>query len=500
MRRVPLNAACAVAVGIVFLSLSVAGSAPAPLDERYWPQWRGPLFSGEAPMGNPPSEWSEGHNVAWKVEVPGDGYASPVIWDDKIFLLAAVPVADAAPVAHATPRVDAAPAADATTGGSMPSRPMIAENTRAGEGSAGDEPHAASGAISDAEQQRRRGRREAAPTPNMNFTVMALDRADGSVLWSRVVRSETPHEGKQTNNSWASSSAITDGEHVFAFFGSRGLYAFDMDGNAVWDVDFGEMRIRNGFGEGATPVLHGDKLVVVWDHQGESFIAALDKSTGQELWRRPRDEPDTWATPLVVESAGRTQVITAGQNRTYGYDLTDGELIWEGPGLTVNPIPSPVFADGIAYLTSGYRGEALRAVRLADAQGDISGSGAILWEHNRDTPYVSSPLLYDGTLYFLKSNSPILTAVDVETGAPHYGPQRLDGLQEVYSSPVGAAGRVYLVGRDGAAMVIESGGDFRVLATNTLDDGFEASPAIVGNELYLRGRRFLYRIEETGRP
>lgn len=454
MRTVSPVFVCAAVMGILLLSIGAGGSATAPLDERYWPQWRGPQFNGVAPIGNPPIEWSEDHNIAWKVEVPGGGYASPIIWEDRIFLLTAVTVPDAV----------------AANGGG------------------------------EQRGQRQRGRRQAAPTPSMDFTLMALSRADGSMLWSTVARHETPHQGKQTNNSWASSSAITDGEHVFAFFGSRGLYAYDMDGNPVWDMDLGEMRIRNGFGEGATPVLHGDKLVVVWDHQGDSFIVALDKSTGAELWRQARDEPDTWATPLVVEAGGRTQVITAGERGTYGYDLENGELIWEGPGLTVNPIPSPVYADGIVYLTSGYRGEALRAVRLDAAKGDIAGTDAIVWEHNRDTPYVASPLLYDGTLYFLKSTSPILTAFDVASGRPHYGPQRLEGLQEIYSSPVGAAGRVYFVGRDGGALVIENGSKFKVLATNSLDDGFEASPAVVGDELYLRGRRFLYRIEETGQP
>ena len=212
-------------------------------------------------------------------------------------------------------------------------------------------------------QQRRRSRRQAEPLRAMDFTVMALSRTDGTLIWSDVARHETPHEGKQVNNSWASSSAITDGDHVFAFFGSRGLYAYDMEGNPQWNVDFGDMRIRNGFGEGASPALHGDVLIVVWDHQGDSFIVALDKNTGRELWRQPRDEPESWATPLVVEFDGRVQVITAGENRTYSYYLETGELVWEGPGLTVNPIPSPVEADGVVYMMSGYRGEALRAVR-----------------------------------------------------------------------------------------------------------------------------------------
>jgi len=483
MRRVFLVILCLLATGVVLISLNGGATAAGVADERYWPQWRGPNFDGVAPIGDPPIEWSETKNVAWKVEIAGSGYATPVIWGDLIFILSAVP----SPAGDMSPTLDSA---------------GVTHDEAEAEGAAGSDAPIDPGLMGQPAQprgqrQRRGGRRRAEPLEAIDFTVMAISRADGSLVWSRVARHETPHEGKQVNNSWASSSAITDGEQVFAFFGSRGLYAYDMAGNPQWDVDFGEMQIRGGFGEGATPVLHGDTLVVVWDHQGDSFIAALDKNTGSELWRRPRDEPESWSTPLVVEFDGRAQVITAGENRTYSYDLATGDLVWEGPGLTVNPIPSPVAADGIVYLISGYRGAALRAVRLADAHGDIGDSPAILWEHNQDTPYVPSPLLYDGVLYFLKSNSPILTAFDVVAGRAFYGPQRLAGVQEIYSSPVGAAGRVYLLGRDGSALVIESGRRFNVLATNSLDDGFEASPAIVGNELYLRGRRFLYRIEEN---
>ncbi|MCH7825979.1 MAG: PQQ-like beta-propeller repeat protein [Acidobacteria bacterium] len=484
MRRVFLAVVCLLVAGVGLISLNTGASAAPVADERYWPQWRGPNFDGVAPIGDPPIEWSETKNVAWKVEIPGSGYATPVIWEDRIFVLSAVP------------------AAAGDISGAFDSAGVTSLEA---EGAAGDDAPIDPGAPGQPTQPRgqrprRGGRRQVEPLQAIDFTVMAINRADGSLIWSDVARHETPHEGKQVNNSWASSSAIIDGKQVFAFFGSRGLYAYDMDGNRQWDVDFGEMQIRGGFGEGSTPVLHGDTLVVVWDHQGDSFIAALDKNTGSELWRQPRDEPESWSTPLVVEVDGRAQVITAAQNHTYSYDLETGDLLWKGPGLTVNPIPSPVEADGIVYLISGYRGAALRAVRLVDAQGDIGDSPAILWEYNQDTPYVPSPLLYDGILYFLKSNSTLLTAFDVASGQAFYGPQRLDGVQEIYSSPVGAAGRVYLLGRDGSALVIENGRQFNVLATNSLDDGFEASPAIVGNELYLRGRRFLYRIEETGQP
>jgi outer membrane protein assembly factor BamB len=487
MRKFFLLAVFSMVTSLILIYVSVGAFAAGGADEHYWPQWRGPNFDGVAPSGNPPIEWSETKNIAWKVGIPGNGFGTPVVWEDTIFILSAVPVTNGGPleafssVASQNQALESTAESPRENNAGIGSAPLVQPTKQRG-------------------QRRRPGRRQAEPLQAMDFTVMALSRTDGSLIWSDVARHETPHEGKQTNNSWASSSAITDGEHVFAFFGSRGLYAYDMKGNSQWNVDFGDMRIRNGFGEGTSPALHGETLVVVWDHQGDSFIVALDKNTGSELWRQSRDEPESWATPLVVEFDGRAQVITAGQNRTYSYYLDTGDLVWEGPGLTVNPIPSPVEADGIVYMMSGYRGEALRAVRLADAQGDISDSPAILWEYNHDTPYVPSPLLYDGTLYFLKSNSPILTAFDVASGQAYYGPQRLDGLQEIYSSPVGAAGHVYFLGRDGGALVISNAGKFEILAKNNLDDGFEASPAIVGDELYLRGRQFLYRVQEIGQP
>jgi len=252
--------------------------------------------------------------------------------------------------------------------------------------------------------------------------------------------------------------------------------------------------MRNQFGEGSTPALHGNRLIVVWDHTAGSYIVALDKRTGNELWRVKRDEIDTWATPLVVEHAGRAQVIVPGMNKLISYDLENGEIVWHSQGLTMNPIPSPVGADGMIYAMSGFRGNNLKAIRLADAKGDISHSGAIVWSLDRDTPYVPSPLLYDGILYFLKTNNNILSAFDAKTGKPHYQLQRLDGLSEVFSSPVGAAGRVYVTGREGTTLVIRNAPKFEVLAKNALDDGFDASPALVDNEIYMRGYRYLYAI------
>lgn len=434
------------------LSLGLFSLLPAAVlandavnDERFWAQWRGPRMAGISPNGNPPIEWSESNNVAWKIGLEGHGSSTPVIWEDRLYVLTAVP---------------------------------------------------SQGEALKPDEAGRRGMTASSEVEQI-FKIFALRRSDGSIVWERTANRDLPHEGKQQNNSYASGSAVTDGVHVIAYFGSWGLYCYDLEGNPVWSKDFGTLRTRGGFGEGTSPALFGGTLIVQWDSEDESFIVALDKATGEERWRKSRDEVTSWATPLVVPHAGRMQVITTGERRVIGYDLDTGEVIWEGDGLTLNAIPSPVEHDGVVYVTSGFRGNAARAIRLADAQGDITGgSSAVLWELDRDTPYVPSPLFYEGILYLIKSNSAILTALDARTGQAHYGPTRLEGLSEVYASPTGFQGNVIILGRDGNALVLENGPELKIIARNSLDDGFDASPAIVGNEMYLRGYRHLYKIAE----
>ena len=234
--------------------------------------------------------------------------------------------------------------------------------------------------------------------------------------------------------------------------------------------------------------------MVNWDHQGQSFITALDKCTGRERWRVERDEQSSWSTPLVVEHGGRAQVVTSATSRVRSYDLETGRLIWEADGLTQNAIPSPVAAEGMVFVTSGYSGNRLWVVRLAAAEGDITDSDAIAWSLDEDTPYVPSPVLHDGILYLLKSNRGVLSAYDAKTGQRHYGPERLPGIRNVYASPVAAGGRIYITSREGTTLVIADGPRVEVLATNVLDDGFDASPAVVGDAIYMRGQGFLYCI------
>jgi len=415
---------------------------------KNWPAWRGPLRTGVAPEANPPVEWSETKNVKWKIPLPGRGTSTPVIWNNQVFILTAIPEGSA-PAASAPP----------SGGGSGRSRP---------------------------EQ----------PTQAQQFTVISYDRATGKPLWKHTARTQVPHEGHHKDHGFASASPVTDGEVLIASFGSFGLYAYNLQGKLLWEKDLGDMRTRNSFGEGSSPALHGKTVVVLWDHEGEDFIVALDTRDGKELWRQKRDEPTGWSTPLIVEHEGKPQVIVNGTNKARAYDLATGKLLWESGGQTVNAIPTPVPGEGTVVVMSGYSGAALQVIKLGGS-GDLAGTDSIVWSHKKSTPYVPSPLLYGPNLYFFAKNDALLSIFDVVTGKPGIEAERLGGLTGVYASPVGAAGRVYLLGRDGGALVIKNAAQLKVLATNKLDDGFDASPAAVGRELFLRGRENLYCLAEA---
>ena len=332
------------------------------------------------------------------------------------------------------------------------------------------------------------------PSEFYQFAVLCLDREAGKTLWQQVAREEVPHEGfKSGDGSFASSSGVTDGQHLFAFFGSRGLYCYDLEGKLEWSQDLGKMRIVMGFGEGTSPALFGDTLVVNWDNEAGSFVIAVDKNTGKQRWKVAREEKTSWATPLVVEVAGKPQVITAATGKIRGYDLASGAVIWECGGLTRNVIPSPVADQETVYCMSGYSGNSLLAIRLGRT-GDLAGTDAIVWSHKKNTPYVPSPLLYHGRLYFYASNNGVLSCFNAKSGSALYEAQRLEGMPNVYASPVGAAGRVYLTGRNGVSLVLKDADQLEVLATNRLDEKFDASPVAVDQELFLRGQEYLYCI------
>jgi outer membrane protein assembly factor BamB len=323
-----------------------------------------------------------------------------------------------------------------------------------------------------------------------------LDRGTGKVLWQQVGREEVPHEGyRQGEGSFASSSGLTDGKRVFAYFGSRGLYCYDLDGKQQWEQDLGKMRMAMGFGEGSSPVLYQDTLIVNRDNEDNSFIIALDKNTGKTLWRKPREEHTSWSTPLIIERDGKAQAVVTATGKVRSYDVASGEVLWECGGLTRNVIPCPVADASMVYCMSGFQGNALLAIRLGRT-GDLTGGDAIAWTHNKNTPYVPSPLLYDGKLYFFAVNNGVLSCLDTKAGDPLFEAQKLEELTGVYASPLGAAGRVYLASRNGVTVVLKQSDKLEVLAANHLDEKFEASPAAAGRDLFLRGREYLYCITE----
>jgi outer membrane protein assembly factor BamB len=327
--------------------------------------------------------------------------------------------------------------------------------------------------------------------------VLAVSRKTGKILWQQTVHKQVPHEAGHVTASLASASPVTDGERVFAFFGSYGLYCLDTGGKLLWKKHLGEMHTKHGHGEGSSPALHGDTLIVNWDHEEQSFVVALDKRTGNERWRVARAEDTSWATPIVVEHAGKAQVIVPGTNRLRGYDITDGAFIWECGGLSSNIVASPVAAGGVVYAGSSYDTRAMLAIRLDGAKGDVTGTKQVIWARNKGTPYVPSPLLYGDSLYNLQHYQGIMSRLDIRTGNEQGGPFRLDAITNVYASPVGAAGRIYVTSRDGITQVMSHGEpEPTMLAVNRLNDSFSASAALAGRELFLRGERYLYCIAE----
>ncbi len=398
--------------------------------ESNWPAWRGPLANGIAPKSNPPVSWNESTNIKWRAAVPGKGFSTPIVWNKYVFITTAIP---------------------------------------------------------------KEGAPEAAMMPYI-FKVVALNRSDGKLLWEKTVAEEEVQDRIHETASHISNSSVTDGKYLYAYFGSRGLFCLDFTGKIIWKKDFGQMQKRNNFGEGSSPALYGNKIVVQWDHEGQSEIFCVDKITGKELWKKERDEPSSWATPFILEYKGKVQVITAASKKVRSYNLDNGDLIWECSGLTGNVTPNPVYGDGILYVMSGYSGYALLAIRMADAKGDISGSGAIAWSANINTPYVPSPLLINKRLYFLRINSGALSCLDATTGKVLYGMKMLANLGTVYNSPVYANGRIYQLGGTGLTYTLKEGPELEILSENKLDDSFTASPAIAGNEIFLRGLKFVYCI------
>ncbi len=450
-------------------------SNAADVASANWPAWRGPFANGTAPESSPPLEWSETKNVKWKVKIPGKGTASPVVWGDKVFILTAI-----APEKKTEPKPETAAAV------SSPATNSVATNAPAGgPGGGGNRRRGGGGGFGRGEK----------PTEMHEFIVLCLDRKTGKTLWQKTAKQEIPHENHHQDHGFASASPVTDGQVVLAYFGSRGLHCYDMDGNLKWSKDFGDMITRASFGEGASPALHGNTVIVNWDDETDNdFIVALDKHTGKELWKNPRKEGTGWSTPFIVEHGGQKQIIV-NATQARGYDFATGKELWSCDGIGSNPVASPVVAGDTVYLMSGHREPNLKAITLGRT-GDLTGTDAIRWSHNKSTPYVPSPVLVGDALYFIQGNTGKLSSFNAKTGQPNYEAQQIEGIFGVYASLVTAKDRIYVMGREGKCAVLKHGLQIEILATNKLDDRTDASIAIVGNELLIRGKENLYCIAE----
>lgn len=420
-----------------------------------WPVWRGPLMTGEAIHATPPIKWSETKNIKWKVQIPERGLSSPIVWENQIFITSAVSM-DSSKIETLKKEYNLGNSKFLTE---MASSPPKSKNMQL-------------------------------------FIVFSFNRETGDILWNKVVNAQQPHERTHPDGSWASSSCATDGKNLIASFGSFGIFCFNMQGEQLWNRDLGDMKTYESFGEGISPVLYENKVIINWDHEGESFITALDVKTGNTIWKTGRNEHTTWATPLVINVDGNSQVVVSGDSACISYDVNNGNEIWRVRGLTLADIPSPVYSNNMVYFMSGYPDYACLAVNVTNAKGDLTGSSAVVWSKDEHTSYVPSPLLYKGNLYYLSSNKGILTCADAATGKIHYQTQKLKEIKGVYASPVAANGFVYVLGRNGVCYVIQAGDTFKQIAVNSLDDTFDASPALAMNNIILRSAHHLYCISK----
>jgi outer membrane protein assembly factor BamB len=434
-------------------ALLLAALASPLAAQDHWPQFRGPHGSAAVKDTSLPVTWSARKNVLWQAEIPGRGWSSPVVWGNRVFVTAVLN--------------DKTP---------PPRRGLYILDLY--------------GKI---------------PPGNHVWKVYCLDLGTGKVVWEKTAHEGTPGGAVHLKNTYASETPVTDGEHVYVYFGNLGLFCYDMKGAPVWSKNLGAYKTRNGWGTGASPVLYQDKLLLVNDNQESSFLVALDKKTGRELWKVERDEKSNWATPLVWENDRRVEIVTCGSKRVRSYGL-DGKLLWELGGMSVIVIPTPSADAGLLYLSSGYvldLSRPLYAVK-SGAKGDISlkekeeSNDFVVWCQKKAGPYHPSPVVQDGFVYVLLDKG-FLSCYDARTGKEIYVRQRLDpGSDKFTASPWAAGNKIYCLSEDGDTYVVRAGPKFEVLAKNSLGDEMcLASPALARGTLLVRTASKLYRIGEA---
>ncbi len=432
----------------VFTIAAILFLSSCRTDESSWPQWRGPEGDGVSSETGLPTEWGEDKNILWKAPIEGLGHSSPIIWGDRIFLTTAIE-------------------GEVVPGAKAPIHYEAGQEFFHPDSVGADRKH--------------------------TFKVLSLDAKTGKLLWEQIAYEGTVYDNRHRRGSYASMTPTTDGRLVYAYMGSQGVYAYDFDGKQVWKADLGGIA-SFGVGLGSSPLLYQNLLILQCDEDtGEkSFIVALDKNTGKEVWREKRAIQASWSTPKLVETDNRTELVTSGNELIISYDPKSGKELWRSEGVKSNAIATPLTGHGLVFVSAGFPDKITQAIRPGGS-GDLTGTSSIVWEYKKGTAYVPSNLLYGDYLYLL-SDKGILTCLDAKTGEPVYEGGRVPLPTSFMASPVAYEDKILLVSVDGHGFVIKAGPKHEVLSVNSLDEPVWASPAIAGGRIYIRGDKSLYAI------
>ena len=455
-----LNTALIAAL-LVSAAAATGPSAGEKAPDANWPQWRGPTGMGVSDETGLPLSWGVDRNLVWKTPIDGKGHSSPIVWGDRVFLTTAIE-GEVAGEEHRVVHM---------RDGYYDDNPVNRERYIHPDSVGSERIH--------------------------TLKVIALDAGDGSVVWEQIAFEGLPYDDRHRGGSFASPTPVTDGELLYAYFGSQGLYAYDLDGSLVWSQDLGEIPTW-GLGDGGSPVLYGDLLILVADRDSgdTSFIVAFDKRTGEQIWQTPRLARTQWSTPLLVDGPRGAELVVSGWQAVISYDPATGAERWRGPGLRGNVIATPVADAGTVFVSMGHPSKRTYAVRLG-AEGEIAGTDAIVWEYDKGTAYVPSNILYRGQVYLMADNG-MFTSLDAGSGELIYEGGRVPVPGRFAASPVAYDGKLLIASQDGDMFVIKAGPVHEVLAVNALEESIWASPAIADGKLFVRGAAHVFCFADLG--
>jgi outer membrane protein assembly factor BamB len=432
---------------LLFVQALSSSSAENAGKESNWPQWRGPESMGISPETDLPTEWSATKNIKWKTPIAGRGHSQPIVWGKHIFLTTAIE-GDVVPGAQA--------AVHKFDGKDWVHPDSVGANRK------------------------------------HTFKVLSVDRDTGRVLWERTAWEGTPYDDRHRKSSYAAPTPATDGRMVYAYFGTEGLYAYDFDGKLAWKYSPGKLGTA-GMGTGTSPIIYENLVILQCDEEDgqNSFMTALDKKTGKEVWRTPRKVQVSWSSPVLIKTAKRVELVTSGNEAIISYDPATGKELWRTKGVESNAIPNPVATNDMVIVSAGFPAKIAMAIRLG-ATGELKDSD-IVWKHTKGTAYVPSPILYDGYIYLMTDRG-IVTCLNAKTGALVYEGGRVPIPATFTASPVAFDGKILLTSEDGDTFIVKAGPKHEIVGTNSLDEPVYASPAIADGKIFIRGEKNLYCI------